>query len=841
LASPLALALLLGGPLLACQSAPPMNQAPADPPTGLVSGDYAVQVVPADLTLRLTRKDDVLLGFPADAIQLGSVDKLDDGLSYDPYWMEYGEDLFPPTPPASLMWHTVTAVHVAEHSSDQLLLTLDFSGGLHATLTITRDAAGRFGALLVPDAGASGRAVALLRLRPRVDPSEGFYGMGEWPDAVNHRGKVRPMQMEADVTESADNENHVPVPLLIGTRGWGMFVQSQRVGAFAVANKQPDLVEITYGTAEQSNLGLRFHLFAADQPIDIVRRYYDVTGDPLLPAPWALGPWIWRNEDRDQAQVLDDIAKIRQLDLATSAIWIDRPYATKVESFDWDSSRFPMPDQMFTAAHNAGLRMALWQAPYLEPGAPDRDEALQKGYFPPVNGILFNGWSAPLDLTNSAAVALWKDRLGRYVQMGVEGFKLDYGEDVVPAIGAARNVWQFHDGTDERVGHYQYQLAYHGLYASLVPQSGGFLLCRAGRYGDQKNVSVVWPGDMDATFTRFREVFMDGNTPVVGVGGLPATVIQGMGLGASGFPFFASDTGGYRHSPPDKELYIRWFEQTALSTVMEVGDQSSQPPWEFTGDNGRDIETLDLYRQYARLHMRLFPYEWTYAQNLKKDGRPIQRPVGLAYPQLGQHPSDEYLFGDDLLVAPVVDRGVQQRAVLFPPGDWLDYWDGTVYSGGTAGATGMVAAPLGKLPLFLRAGAIVPLLRPTIDTISPATDPGVESFANDAGALYFRLVPGPQPATRTLYDGATLSLSAQGAPLQVQVKPGSVFVAATNLEVLRTSQPSQVLRDGMPLPQLAAAPDLDMASEGWFWQGTAGGTLLIKLAARPATQVVTAH
>ena len=317
-----------------------------------------------------------------------------------------------------------------------------------------------------------------------------------------------------------------------------------------------------------------------------------------------------------------------------------------------------------------------------------------------------------------------------------------------------------------------------------------------------------------------------------------------MSLGASGFPFFAADTGGYRHSPPDNELYIRWFEQTALSTVMQVGDGSSQPPWEFTADNGRDLATLDLYRIYARLHMRLFPYEWTYAQSLKTDGRPIQRPVGLAYPELGQHPDDEYLLGDNLLVAPVVERGVRQRAVLFPPGDWVDYWNGTVYSGGGAGVTAMVPAPLGTLPLFVRAGGIVPLLRPTIDTIAPATDAGVESFQNDPGGLYVRLVPGPEAAVFTLYDGTQLAQGAAAQPggsVQLRVKPGIVFKAATTLEVVRTRQPTQVLRDGAVLPMQPTAPDLEAAGEGWFWQPAAGGTLLVKLAARPAEQTVTAQ
>ena len=154
----------------------------------------------------------------------------------------------------------------------------------------------------------------------------------------------------------------------------------------------------------------------------------------------------------------------------------------------------------------------------------------------------------------------------------------------------------------------------------------------------------------------------------------------------------------------------------------------------------------------------------------------------------------------------------------------------------------MVPAPLETLPLFMRAGGIVPLLRPTIDTISPATDAGVESFANDPGPLYARLVPGPQPAVFTLYDGTELAqdaLSSKGAPLQLRVKPGTLFKDATVLEVVGISQPSQVRRSGSELPKLAAAPDLELASEGWLWQPTAGGTLLLKLAARPAEQLVT--
>ncbi|MFO0573008.1 MAG: glycoside hydrolase family 31 protein [Polyangia bacterium] len=830
--SVLALALAVAS---ACDP-PPAGQVEPPPPVRLAAGAFSLEVVPADASLVLRRDGEVLLRLPRDGFVVGTVDKLDDRLSYDPYWLEYGEDVLQPAEPPGLTWHRVDSLR--PEASDgggegggRFLLELE--GGLTARLVLRPEREGRFSASLVP-VETRGRSVAFLRLRPRIDGSEGLYGLGEWPDAVNHRGKVRPMQIEVDTTESANNEAHVPVPLLLGTRGWGLFVQSRRPGVFAVANKQPDLVEVTYGVAGDSPAALEFHLLGAARPIDLVRRYYDVTGEALLPAPWALGPWIWRNENRDQAQVLDDIKQIRDLDLATSAIWIDRPYASRVNSFDFEPRRFPDPAAMVKAVHAAGLRLALWHAPYLEKGSPDLDLARTSGFFPPENGVLLNNWSEPLDLTNPAAYAFWQERLRRYTTLGIEGFKLDYAEDVVVGLGSARSGWRFHDGSDERTMHYGYQLLYHRAYAELVPpprEGGGFLLCRTGRWGDQRSVSVIWPGDMDASFTQHRERYKtrSGKT-VVGVGGLPATVAQGIGLGASGFPFFGADTGGYRDSPPDEELYRRWFQQTALSTVMQVGDASSQPPWEYNTENGRSAATLANYRTYARLHLRLFPYEWTYAQNLAKDGRPIQRAIGLAYPELGQHPMDEYLFGDDLLVAPVLERGARERAVLLPPGVWFDWDDGTRYGGGQ---TVRVAAPLDKLPLFVRGGGLVPLLRPDIDTLSPAIQAGVVSFASDEGKgpLVVRVAPGGEPTEFVVYDGTRLTQQRDARALSIT--PGQTFIRGARFEVRPAPPPAEVRVDGAPAPRAMTPADLEGQSVAFYYDTAGGGTLTIQVPAGP--------
>lgn len=682
-------------------------------------GRYRLDVKEQGRLLSLMRDTTELVTFDATAFQVGVVLERDATRSWDPWEIERRGEV------DSGVELRVPRAFVT--NEDERAIDLDYGDGITARVAIGAASPTRFAFTFTTSAPKRGPFVVLTRVRVRTngDPKEGFYGLGEQVDGVDNRGKLRAMQIEADgEVESANNEAHVPVPLVIGTRGWALFVASTHVGTFDVARKDPAVVEATFADAT-----LRFDLFADDEPIDLLREYETITGRPRLPPPWALGPLLWRDESRDQAEVEADIAKLRELDFATSGMWIDRPYATAVNTFDFDATRFPDPSAMIARAHAAGLRVALWHTPYLEDATGAlAATAKERGFFPPEGGIPLNKWSLPIDFTNPDARAFWLENVRRYTALGIDGFKLDYAEDVVPSLGLKRNVWRFADGSDDRTMHHRYSSLYHDVYAEAVANRDAFLLVRAAHWGEQTSGCIVWPGDMDATFTRHRERFpaRDG-TDVVGVGGLPATIAMGLSLSASGFSFFGADTGGYRHSPPDRELFIRWTEQTALSTVMQVGDSSSQPPWVFTPENGRDDATVDLYRRYARLHLRLFPYEWTYARRMLTDGRPIQRPLGLAHPELGVHPSDEYLFGDDLVVAPVIERGATRRNVVLPKGRWFSFWDGASYDEREV----EVAAPLDTLPLLLREGAIVPLLRPTIDTLSPATLTGIDSFAND--------------------------------------------------------------------------------------------------------------
>jgi alpha-D-xyloside xylohydrolase len=763
--------------------------------------------------LRLVRGDEVLLRFGADAFLLGEVEMLDDASSYDPVFVE---------PDA---WRAISSAETIEYTPARLEVMFAYEGGAEAQLVIDTLAEGRYHATWTPEFGVA--ALAMMRLAPEVDAQEGFYGLGEYFDQPEHRGTVRALQIEYDPSlESNYNEAHVPVPLLTGTRGWGLFVADDHPMTFDVAASADDRVLATVGAGPDTPAGLSFYLFAAEHPLDITAHYYAVAGVPHRPAPWALGPWIWRDENLDQAEVETDIQTIRDLDLATSGIWVDRPYASGVNTFDFEAARFPDPQAMIDQAHALGLRVALWHTPYLDPDDPAVDalrlEAEGLGLFPPDTALLTSNWGEPLDFTNSDAWDWWQAHVQQYTDMGIEGFKLDYGEDVTVGINGVRTVWAFADGSSERTMHKGYSRFYHRAYQELLPDTGGFILARAGTHGDQVNVDVIWPGDLDATMTKHKEVFDSGGEMVTGVGGLPAAIVAGLSLGPSGFPLFASDTGGYRHSPPSPETFVRWVEHSAFMPVMQIGTSSNTVAWDF------DDTVLGIYRELTRLHVRLFPYVWTH---VLAGGRPIARPLGLAFPEIGIHPSFDYMLGDALLVAPVIDAGADTRMVSFPPGQWIHWFTGDVVDAPEGGATAQsIAAPLGTPPVFLRAGELVPMLRPTIDSLAPTSVPGtgpgeVDSYASDPGRLSVRTSPGPA-AEFVLYDGTLLRQGPSADGFELEIAQGREFVSGVMFEVMGlAAMPSSVADEMGELPTQASAAALDGVERGYAFEG---GVLWIK-------------
>lgn len=620
-------------------------------------------------------------------------------------------------------------------------------------------------------------AVAMMRVSFGVD-SAPYIGFGERFRGSSARGTVIPMQLHLGGAESGTNETHVPVPFFVSPNGYGVFVRTRYAGAFDVGATNAAAMRATF---EAPSLELVF--FVDPDPIKIIERFTRLSGLPRLPPYWAHGHMQWRNAWNSRDELIADAQRLRAEGIPTTTIWIDNPWQRSYNDAVFDEARFRDPPSMLRELQSMGYRVLVWHTPYLDaidadgvasnPSEQlfgelrDRSQLLRFGdpeqvFVSPANtgnpgGMQANG-GIP-DFTQPAVSTLWSDRLRPIIEMGVRAFKLDYGEDIVHEVLGQRPQWRFAMHADARTAPSLFPHWYHRAYRDALDRfagGDGFLLVRASSWGGQSVCDIVWPGDLD---NDFREA------DATAVGGLPAAVSALINLSASGFPSFASDTGGYRGGTPSREALIRWAEASALAPYMQLGGGGeSHNPWQFTA------ETTAMYRDLARLHDSLVPYFRTLAIAASRDGTPPVRALSLAFPRDEDARMDPYayLLGEDLYAAPVVRAAATQREVHIPAGTWVHWISRRPFTGPMRVT---VDAPLGQPVLFVRQGAVIPMLAEDVVTLVPTTDPMIVDATDRASVLRARVVPGAD-RTVTVADGSVIRASVSGATARVQWQPG---------------------------------------------------------------------
>lgn len=658
---------------------------------------------------------------------------------------------------------------------------------------------------------------------------EGFYGLGEQFDTLDNRGHLREMQIQANGdSESSTNEVHVPIPFYLSTRGYGFFAEDRHPGAVDVGKTQADVVRTTFNSRD-----ITYHFFVRPTPLALVEAYTDLTGKPAHVPFWALAPHWWRNVNSGQAQVLEDAKRGREADIPSSVLWIDRPWSSYYHNWKFNNGQFPKPDQMLKTLEAQGYRVLLHHSPQMNvPGdsdlgaAEDASEMLYQMYedngwlvtFAHGPTFLFpwgGGTGGFVDFSHPEAVDHVQTLLQRVTKLGVVGTKMDWDEFLQPNVGTMKLELKFANGETNQTMKGWYSALYHKTIIEGFDEAAGeptFHISRSGAPGDQVWNTCIWPGDLDNDFTEHTR----GPSKMQqkwNVGGMPAAMMANQSLGMSGYPCFGSDIGGFRNGQPAEEVLIRWLAFGTFNAVMQLGGGgSTHMPW--SADTPYSKKALEVARKYFRLRMRLFPYIFHYLRAAEQTGRPLVRSLYLQFPEdpASRDHERDFMFGPDLLVAPITTKGATERTLYLPPGEWIDFWTGERVTGGD---TTTRAAPLETIPLYLRAGAIVPMAPESIDTLVPASDASVKSY-QDERTTQVHLVPEAKGRRLSLFNGLTVETHALTDTWKVDLTIGApsgevdqriAFAPQTvelRVEVDGTpfeSGPGEVTLDGQPLPE----------------------------------------
>lgn len=554
-----------------------------------------------------------------------------------------------------------------------------------------------------------------------VRDAANYYGLGERFNALNHTHTIV-KNASQDNAHAKGSGTYKPVPFFMSTSGYGLWVDTTAEATFDMNATSTADVLITVPAAK-----LRLILITGPEFPLILERFTGQTQRAILPPYWAFAPWMGRDYHQNEQQVLEDVSKTRALGLPASVIVIDSPWTTSYNSYKFNPKQFDDAPGMVKQIHGAGYKLVLWHTSWInklsdtpkeqgfadkmEPKAETYDEAAGDGYFvkrpdgTPYVGRWWKGIGSMIDFTNPSAKNWWQDQVRQAIRAGADGFKDDDAE------GSFQGDVAFADGSDKRLMRNRYALLYNNAMEELIQKDlkgNGVLFARSVTTG-ANGIGFLWGGDNESSFSPEN--------------GLPTVVTAGLGAGISGMPLWSADLGGYLKTAttPDPLLEMRWTEYAAFTPTMEILSQANVQPWNWDEKSG-GTQALDVYRKYAVLHMSLFPYRYAAAQEAAKTGMPIMRALALVYQndERARQTTDEYLFGPDLLVAPVIDENTR-RPVYLPAGQWLDYWTGAAVSGGKV----IVAdVPVDQVALYVRAGAVIPKIPEDVMTLVPQSESG---------------------------------------------------------------------------------------------------------------------
>jgi alpha-glucosidase len=544
----------------------------------------------------------------------------------------------------------------------------------------------------------SGKSVRVWKAMPQ---SEEYYGLGEKAGALNRKFKHLTMWNSDIPAYKADTDPlYQTIPFFYGInrgKAYGIFFDNSYWSSFDMGKEFPD--RYSFGAVDGE---MNYYFFAGPTPRAVLERFTELVGRMPLPPRWSLGYQQCRWSYFPESRVRSLAADFRAKKIPCDVIYLDIDYMEGYRIFTWSKKNFPDPKKMISDLTRDGFKIATIIDPGIKVDSTYSAFLSGRGednFLKYPDGRLFMGkvWPGVCafpDFSNTRVRAWWGRNLEALTGAGVRGFWNDMNEPSVfdvPTKTVDLDVIHDDNGlkTPHAKNHNLYglqmtQATYEGARL-LRPVERPFVLTRASYAGGQR-FSAAWTGDNIASWEH-----------------LQMAVPMMLDLSISGQPFVGTDIGGFVDSP-DGELYVRWLQLGVFSPLMRTHtawDTKDQEPWSY----GAEFEAIN--KRTIEFRYQLLPYLYNTMREASATGIPPLRPLVFDYPDDWNFTSNstEFMFGDGLLITPVLWSGVRTRSITLPKGEWYDYWTGKRYQGGNRVE---VEAPIDRIPMFAKAGAIIP-------------------------------------------------------------------------------------------------------------------------------------
>jgi len=514
---------------------------------------------------------------------------------------------------------------------------------------------------------------------------EGFYGLGQHQAGVwNYRGET--------VDLSQENTN-IAIPLLVSTNGYGIFWNNA-----SRSRMNNRFVHALYLSAEVADR-VDYYFIYGPEPDQIVGRYRELTGEVPLFGRWAYGFWQCKNKYQSQQELEIVAAKYRAEHIPVDNIVQDWFWWVTMGEMKWNPN-YPDPQGLIDTLHKEHFHLMVSIWPYFRPGSAVYDEFEKKGWFiaKTVSPSFHPAGQALYDATNpEARKQYWANANTALFQKGVDAWWLDTDEPETE--GREDNLLIMNKtflGSGARYANVYPLFHSQGVsdgQRAASDEKRVFILSRSAYAGSQRYGVTAWSGDVLSDWVTFQRQ-------------IPA----GLNYSMSGMPYWTTDIGGFisggnLNDPKFRELFVRWFQFGAFSPIFRVHG-TRNPDENELWSYGPEAEKILV--DYDALRYRLMPYIYSEAWQVTSNHGTLMRPLVMDWREdvEAQNTGDEYLFGPAILVSPVYNEGATSRTVYLPRATWYDFWTGERLEGGKRI---QADAPLERIPLFVRAGSIVPM------------------------------------------------------------------------------------------------------------------------------------